>query len=267
MVVCGVACALLFSLFYKEAKNSAIAKLNDEQMIHAQQAARGIEDFFALWTRSLNSLAKMDEIIENDAVGHRYMKLFYEANQEQILAITRLDEHGRIIHNFPQSGSVGSDISAQKHVRELLRDHQPVISDVFKAVEGVEAVALHVPVFKGSEFKGTIGILINFQSIARRYLDVIKVGKTGYAWVVSRDGTQLYSPIPRFTGQSVFETMKDSPSVLVMVNEMLTGRQGTAIYTLGESGDRHDRHIREYAVYLPVHVGTTFWSIAVASAE
>ena len=109
---------------------------------------------------------------------------------------------------------MGTDISDQKHVRELLRDHKPVISDVFRAVEGFDAVALHVPIFRGSVFKGSIGILINFESLAKRYLDVIKIGETGYAWVVSRDGTQLYSPIPGFTGKSVFETIKDSPSLI-----------------------------------------------------
>ena len=113
-------------------------------------------------------------------------------------------------------------------MRELLRDHKPVISDVFRAVEGFDAVALHVPVFRGSVFKGSIGILINFESLAKRYLDVIKIGETGYAWVVSRDGTQLYSPIPGFTGKSVFETMKDSPSLMVMVNDMLKGHEGAA---------------------------------------
>jgi len=94
----------------------------------------------------------MDEIIDTDAVGKRYMKLFYEANQEQIRSITRLDERGSILHNFPSCSPVGTDISDQKHVRELLRDNKPVISDVFKAVEGFDAVALHVPVFRGSVF-------------------------------------------------------------------------------------------------------------------
>jgi len=261
------ACAFLFNSFYKEAKNTAISKLNEEQMIHARQAALGIEDFFATWTRDLNSLSKMDEIIDIDAVGKHYMKLFYEANQEQISSITRVDESGVIIHNFPQSSLLGIDISNQKHVRELLRDHIPVISDVFKAVEGFDAVALHVPVFKGSVFKGSIGILINFESIAKRYLDVIKIGKTGYAWVVSRDGVQLYSPTPGFTGKSVFETMKDSPPRMIMVNDMLKGHEGTAIYTFDGTGVRNVGQIREYAVYMPVHVGSTFWSIAVASAE
>ena len=204
------ACAFLFTIFYRETENTAIAKLHEEQLIHARQAARGIEDFFATWTRSLISLSKMDEIIDNDAVGKRYMELLYEANQEQIMSITRVDERGVITYDFPQSSSVGSDISEQKHVRELQRDHKPVISDVFKAVEGFDAVALHVPVFKGSEFKGSIGILINFENLANRYLDVIKIGETGYAWVVSRDGTILYTPVTGLAGKSVFEIIRDS---------------------------------------------------------
>jgi PAS domain S-box-containing protein len=261
------ACAFLFNIFYKEAKNTAITKLNDEQRIHAKQAARGIEEFFATWTRSLDSLSKMDEIGDTDAVGKRYMKLFYEANQEQIRSITRLDERGVILHNFPISSSVGADISDQKHVRELLRGHKPVISDVFRAVEGFRAVALHVPIIRGSVFKGSIGILIDFESLAKRYLDVIKIGETGNAWVVSRDGTQLYSPITEFTGKSVFETIKDSPSLNVMANEMVQGHEGAAACTLDVVADGNAARVRKYAVYMPIHIGGTFWSIAVASDE
>ncbi|MGO9586414.1 MAG: ATP-binding protein [Limisphaerales bacterium] len=266
-IVFAGACAFLFNVFYEEARNTAIAKLNEEQRIHARQAARGIEDFFATWTRNLSSLSKMDEIIDDAAVGQRYMKLFYEANQEQIMSITRMDERGVILYNFPSSSPVGTDISNQKHVRDLLRDRQPVISDVFKSVEGFDAVALHVPVFRGSEFVGAIGILINFESLAKRYLDVIKIGETGYAWVVSRDGTLLYSPIPGFTGKSAFETSKDFPSLTAMENDMLKGREGAAIYTFNRIGDRNVGQTRKYAVYMPVHIGNTFWSIAVASAE
>jgi PAS domain S-box-containing protein len=261
------ASVFLFYSFYKEAKNSAITKLNEEQKIHARQAARGIEDFFATWSRNLNSLSKMDAIIDNDAVGKRYLKIFYGANQEQIKSITRLDESGKILYNFPSSSSVGNDISDQKHVRELLRDHKPVISDVFKAVEGFDSVALHVPVFSGGVFKGSIGILINFENLTKRYLDVIKIGATGYAWVVSRDGTVLYSPVAGVTGKSVFGNIKDYPSLVVMVNDMLKGHEGAAAYTFDRTGDRDAGQTRKYAVYMPVQIGNTFWSIAVASSE
>jgi PAS domain S-box-containing protein len=140
-------------------------------------------------------------------------------------------------------------------------------SDVFKAIEGYNAVAVYAPVFRGSEFKGAIAILVNFESIAHRHLDVIKIGETGYAWVVSRDGTILFTPISGLTGKSVFEVIKDSPSLGVMVNAMLKGHEGTAIYTFDRIGDQNVGPTRKYAVYMPVPIGNTFWSIAVASAE
>jgi PAS domain S-box-containing protein len=261
------ACTFLFNIFYQEARTTAIAKLHEEQMIHAKQAAQGIEDFFDAWTRNLSALAKTDEIVDNDAVGQHYLKLFFEANESQILSITRVDEKGIITFNFPKSSSVGKDISRQKHIRELLRDHQPVISDVFRAIEGFDTVAVYVPVFQGSEFKGGIAILVNFKTIANRYLDVIKIGNTGYAWVISRDGTILYSPVTGLAGKSVFETTKDSPSLDVMVNDMLKEHEGATIYTFDRIGDRNVGPTRKYAVYMPVHIGNTFWSIAVASAE
>lgn len=266
IIVAGVS-FFLFNFVYTEAENTAITKLNEDQMIHAKQAARGIEDFFARWTQSLDSLSKLDAVVDNDAVGKRYMRLFYEANEGRIKSIIRMDERGTIRYTVPASRAAGTDISDQKHVRELLRERKPVISDVFRAVEGFDSIALHVPVFRGAEFKGSIGLLIDFESLAKRYLDVVKIGGTGYAWVVSRDGALLYSPVPGTTGRSVFEIIKDFPSLNAMVSDMLKGREGTATYTFDRIGSRIVGQTTKYAVYVPVRIGNTFWSIAVASAE
>ena len=115
-------CAYLFIVFYGEAEKTAIRQLNEEQQIHAKQAAHGIEDFFATWTGILSSFSKMDAIIGDDADGKRYMTLFYEAHHEQIRSITRVDERGRILHTVPFSSSIGSDISDQKHMQAILEE-------------------------------------------------------------------------------------------------------------------------------------------------
>ena len=52
-----------------------------------------------------------------------------------------------------------------------------------------------------------------------------------------------------------------------MVNDMLKGHEGAATYTFDRTGDRNVGQTRKYAVYMPVHIGNTFWSIVVASAE
>ena len=267
-IVFTAACIFLFNIFYKEAKNSAIEKLNEEQMIHAKTAVREIEDFFAMWTQRLNSLAMMDEIVDNNAAGKRNMKIFYYGNSRQIMAITRVNEKGIIINSIPQNSTIGTDISKQEYIRDILKNHKPVVSDLFRQAGGVNVIALHVPVFRGAKFKGTIGILINFESsITKRYLDVIKIGQTGYAWVLSRDGTILYSPVPGFTGKSGLPTVLSDPSFIEIADDMLKGNEGTSGYTFDRIGNRNVGSVKKYAVYMPIHIGNTFWSIAVTSAE
>jgi signal transduction histidine kinase len=266
-VAIAAACVFIFEGIYQEAKSAEIAKLNQQQMIYAQQAARGIEEFFATWTRNLNVLSGMNSIVADDREGKAILKLFYDTNQARITEMFRVDEKGVIRDDIPDTSVVGLDISHRKHFIALLRDHTPVISEIFKSMEGVDSVALHVPVLEGTEFKGSVGILVDFKSLAIRYLDAIKIGQTGYAWVINQAGTVLYTPVPGVTGRSIWDVNKDNPSAGPLVSAMLQGREGTAEYTSQRIGDRHVSPTRKYAVFVPVHLGNTVWSICVASSE
>jgi signal transduction histidine kinase len=261
------ACVFIFEGIYEEAKSAAITKLDQQEMIYARQAARGIEEYFATWTGNLKALSEMNTVVVDGPEGKAVLKLFYETNQARIMEITRVDEKGVIRDDFPDSNAVGLDISHRKHIVALIRERKPVISEVFRTIEGIDAVALHVPVLQGAEFKGSVEILVDFQSLAKRYLDVIKVGQTGYAWVISQAGIVLYTPVPGFTGKSIWEANKDNPSSGAVLSAMLQGREGTAEYTSQRIGERHVRPTTKYAVFVPVRLGNTFWSICVASSE
>ena len=267
-VILGI-CIFLFTSFYYQARQEAINHINSEQLLHARMAARGIEDFFNGWTVILSALAESDTIIDMNKSGKEDIKfLFRVANQDRIRAITRMDAAGRIIYTFPfKRDAIGRDISSQRHVREIMRTHQPVISDVFFAVQGYDTVALHVPVFRNKAFKGTIAITVNFQTLAKRFLEDIKIGNTGYAWMISRDGTELYCPVPGHTGKSVFENCKNFPSILAMASDMLKGNQGATTYTFDMIRGDKVEVIKKHAVYMPTKIGSTFWSIVVATSE
>ncbi|HME39584.1 MAG TPA: ATP-binding protein [Steroidobacteraceae bacterium] len=266
-IAIAVACFFIFEGIYQEAKSAAIAKLNQQEMIYARQAARGIEDYFATWTGNLNALSKMNTVVADDREGKAVLKLFYETNQARIMEISRVDEKGVIRDDFPDSNAVGLDISSRKHIIALTQERKPVISEVFRTIDGIDSIALHVPVLQGGEFKGSVEILVDFKNLAKRYLDVIKVGETGYAWVISEAGTILYTPVPGLIGKSILEANNDDPSSGALVTAMLQGREGTAEFIAQRIGARHVRPMREYAVYVPVRLGNTFWSIGVASSE
>jgi len=268
LVVILIFSSFLFASFYKQAKQEAIKNVNNEQLLHARQAARGIEEFFNNWTRTLTALAESGSIINMDKSGKEDIELLFSVNQDRIRAITRVDAAGRIIYTFPfNHDAMGRNISYQDHIREVMLTHKPVVSNVFTAAQGYDTVALHVPVFRNKIYQGTIAITINFQALAKRYLEDIKIGNTGYAWMTSRDGTELYCPVPGHTGKSVFENCKDFPSILVMAEDMLKGHQGLTTYTFDKVRGNEIENVKKHAVYMPVNLGNTFWSIVVASSE
>lgn len=261
-------CGLLFSSFYKQAKEQSIKNLNAEQMLAARQAARGIEDFFANWTRILITLTESDRIRTMDGTGKNILESIQNNNADLIRAVTRVDARGRIIYTAPyDKQAIGRDISSQKHIHEIMEKHRPVVSDVFFAVQGYSTVALHVPVFQGNTYAGTIGLGINFQALAKRYMEGIQIGKTGYAWVISRDGTELFCPVPGHTGKTVFENCKNFPSILAMAEDMMRGREGTTVYYYDKIRNNTVDTVKKHAAYMPISLGNTFWSIVVASSE
>jgi PAS domain-containing protein len=261
-------CSYLFHIIYAEAKEKTIAELNSRQMIHAKQAKGGIEVFFKDIVRFLTRLSASTHIVDLDDRGRNELDVALTIKPEAIKAITRVDANRKISYTTPTDiTAIGRDISSQKHIQEIFKTHKPVVSDVFTAVQGYRAIALHVPVFRGKEFRGTLAVLIDFLSISKRFLQDIRVGETGYAWMTSREGIELYCPVPGHAGKSVFETSKDFPTIIPMANEMVKGRKGVTTYQFDRIRNLQLEQVKKQAVYLPINIVDSFWTIVIESSE
>jgi PAS domain S-box-containing protein len=263
LAVCG---ALLFSA-YADIEAKTIEQVNNEQVVHASQAARGFTSFFTTYNSSLAFLAGDSHIATMDADGRALMRDFFVSHGQEISSITRVDENGIITYTYPVESSTGTDISAQPHVRELINTRGVVISDVFTSVQGFRSVAMHMPVFEDGRFRGSIAILIPFDTLAGDNLGNIRILGSGYAWAISRDGVILYSPYPGFTGRSVVEVFNNSPSVTAMAAEAMQGTRGTAALSVAGDPAWNITGQRYQAIYLPVSLGTTSWSVIVSTPE
>jgi PAS domain S-box-containing protein len=196
------------------------------------------------------------------------MRIFQSNNSSQIHGVTRVDAGGKIVSIYPYDQKyIGVDISSQDHVREIIKTHEPVVSDVFMAVQGFQCIAFHVPVFRGENFEGSIGIVIPFDHISKKFLEDIQIGSDGYAWLLSPKGVELYCPVPEHIGKTVYETSGRFPSVLSMADEMTQGKHGETTYIYDRIRGNTIETTKKQAVYLPVPVINTFWSIVVATPE
>lgn len=264
LTLCG------FSLYssYVEVREKAVVQLNERQMTHARQAARSIQDFFENYLYQLKNLAVSEHIVRLDEQGRELLGLFYLSHWEQITAVSRVDEKGTISYMVPQSGSaVGTDNSWREPIQQVMQTHQPVISDVITLPPAGQTVVCHVPVFERGVYRGTLGISVPFNFITKKYLNEVKIGEFGYAWLINQKGIELYCPVPGHVGTSVFENCRDFPSLLTMVNEMLKGRTGSATYQYNRLWAEVVPLETYHAVYMPIPLANTFWSIVVTTPE
>lgn len=256
-------CVYLFNYFYQVEKQLKINEIVGHQRIHAKQASKSFIQLFDKWNSVLSYLSNDSNIVAFNKTGATELERLTRILKDEIKAITRTDKNGRIIFTTPANpSSLGADISRQKHMVKILATHEPVVSEVFDAVQGYKAVAIHYPVFRNRDFAGTIAFVLDFEEITRSILDDIKIGKSGYAWMISSEGIELYCPIKEHIGKSVFQTGKAYPELLHMVGDMLMGKEGTTFYYFSKTANPAKNELK-IAHYLPIRVKNTFWSLAV----
>jgi PAS domain S-box-containing protein len=268
MALILLASAVLIYMTYQVVKQEMIGNLNARQMVHAKQAANGIEAFFHGHIDMLQKFAKNGHIIDLDAAGKRLMHDFYSFHTGTISIITRIDRQGRIHHAEPFDPTVvGKPIVSLASFQEARRTGQATVSEIFTNLRGFKTIIAHVPVFKDGTFNGTIALQFPFDLIAGRYIEDIRIGRDGYAWVISRDGAELSCPVPGHVGHSVFDNCRDFPDILAMAERMVRGEQGVATYQFDRIRGNTVQKTTKQAVFMPVRLANNFWSIVVATPE
>ncbi len=258
------ACAWLTVSVYSGVRGGTTQQMARLQSTLAGQAARSISDHMEGLQKDLNLLAEDEEVIADGPAGFRALRRYLDASADELQSITRMGADGTILFTWPNTGSAGSNIRSQAHVQRLLATHKPVLSDVFTSVQGYRSIALHVPVFREGAFDGSVGVLVPVQWIARRFLAGIHVGRAGYAWVIGRDGVEIYCPDAGHVGTSAFDRDGESPQETGLARAMAQGDTGSTVLTRDHASRAP---IGLEVVYMPIPLADSFWSIAVAAQE
>lgn len=258
----------LLYLTYNNVKDEMIESQNARQMIHAKQAAKAIESFFNNHIAVLRTMAKNEHIVAIDEYGKRMMRDYYSTYPEEISIITRIDSEGRILYPEPYDPKVIHQIVTKiDDFREVKRTHQIVVSDVFTNMRGFKTIIVHVPVFKRGAFDGSLALLFPFDLIARRYVEDIRIGQGGYAWIISKNGIELSCPVPGHVGNSVFDNCRDFPDIIAMAKKMTQGEQGVTTYQFDQIRGDVISKTTKHAVFMPIRLENNLWSIVVATPE
>ncbi len=258
-------CVYWFSYFYQTEKESKITEIANSQKIHAKQATRSFYALINKWNSMLFYLSNDPNVLSLNDEGTNQLIGLRRVLKDELAGITRADENGRIIFTTPYNEkSVGADISKQKHMVSILANHKPVISDVFTAVQGFQAIVIHYPIMSNGKYKGSIAFLLNFERIAADILNDLSDGKLTRTWLISAEGIELHCFNKEHIGKSVFD-FKDSPLNQIELSRlMMTGKEGKGTFVFQ---DEENRELNALVYFLPIKVNDTFWSLAIATSK
>ncbi len=260
---------VLFYLIYDDIKKREINEFNKEQLILAETASKGISSFFKDYKANLIFLSQTNDIIDFNDKSRDILISFYQNHKDFIKAVTRVDSTGVILYSYPEDkSSVGKNISYQKHVSDVISLRKPIVSDVFFSVQGYYSIAMHVPVFKGNKFVGSLAILTSIDQLGRQYLENIKLRGTGNAWLLSENGTEIYCPIKDHEGKSYLYNTKFNKASEIFLNKIKTHNYGTT-KSVHQGVVKKGKLIfpDRYIVFYRSVLANTYWTIVISFQE
>lgn len=144
-----------------------------EQRGVAKSVASNLTGLMSELVRAVGRLTDLRSVRRTDIKGmNEDFRMAYARWGNIATHFSRIDANGRLVYTYPEMSSVvGADLSEQPHVRRFLGRPDTLISDIFTAVQGHQAVAIYVPVVdEQGRFSGAIAMLIGMNAFSQRAL-------------------------------------------------------------------------------------------------
>ena len=288
-VIWGITCLIIGVLVavgflgYKSAEKAMAAQFNAQQLMLANQAARGIEDFLSDIRETATLLTRTPEVQNHPGrMEERTLRTLYESFGNKVNFLFVADQRGIVTAFYPSGESkriMGSDFSSQPCYQKARSTGKPVICSAEplpgeRTSSGAQRLTLTLiaaPIIHGSEFIGVLGCGLEFGKMNERYINPIRSGATGGSWMINHEGKFIAHYDPDFLGKDAFLARKErNPDFSferinrIVKEEMLQGKAGMDEY-LSDWHRGEEGRIKKLIAYATVKIDDQIWSIAVVA--
>ena len=259
-------------------KESVAEQFNEEQLVIAHSIASLIERDLGFLKKEISLLRKEISAgnLHREAQDKAIQSSFSRVLENGVWKIEIIDLHNSVTHNYTPyrhwsvKGLPGSESVESYPIKDLSSDTVWVSQPQTKQ-SGI-SVAL------GVALPGDPPRLLLFNTYVSwflaPFLTNIRSGKTGYAWLIDKNGVFLFHPESDFVGKSAFEARKaKDPSIsyakinFIQKEKMLKGREGTGSYYAGWHRGITGK-IKKLIAYCSINVSDNppqKWSVAVVA--
>lgn len=127
----------------------------------------------------------------------------------------------------------GTDISNQEQAKQMLTHHKPVLSGVFRSIEGDDAVDAEYPIFNAEgRFIGSVSIMFKPERFLREIIQPLIKGTPLSISVIDLTGRTLYESDPEQIGLNIFtsEVFQPYTEFAELARKIVATAQGDGVY-------------------------------------
>ncbi len=177
-----------------------------------------------------------------------------------------VDRNGKMVLVEPGAYAEfeGSDISAQEQMVRLRESGKPVMSNVFKSVEGFDAAGLEYPIFSPQgKFEGSVSLLFRPESLFSHVLAPVLRGMPVEAFAMQTDGRILYDEDKKEVGRMLFTdpAYKPFPQLLALGSVISREKKGAGSYDYRRKGS--EKVVKKDVHWTTVGLYGTQWRLVV----
>lgn len=140
-------------------------------------------------------------------------------------------EEGNVVASSDNGGSVGLSLRDREYFQSAMLGNVTVSEVIVSRITGSTAFTVAVPlVTNNGGVRGALVAVLNFNEVIGRHVQGVRVGDTGYAWMVDQDGLVVSHP----NEDHILTTNlaeNDNPQLSSMVRRMGEGEAGRDFYT------------------------------------
>jgi hypothetical protein len=198
--------------------------------------------------------------------GEKAREILQSLNDSGFSEAVTISPQGKILAAEPSqySASEGADISSQNGWTLLLKSKNPVLSQMYRLVEGYDAISLIYPVRSlVGEFTGVVSAGIRPSKFLRAIIAPILDGTPFSAWVMQKDGLILYDADPSQVGLMLFSDplYQPYPSLLDIGRKMIAERSGRGSYHF--LNKEHNQNVTKDVYWTTVGLHGNEWRLAI----
>lgn len=205
LVIFIVSLIITLNIFFQNTYQSEIAEqFNRQQLLIAKSIAKNIESEMFHMESEMLSLAAL---ISEKGVGNIRINEFvnyahYDIREEMDARVKVIDKDGILRYSSLGEPLAKEDLPFLKRAGDI----EPGSVLTIDMLASDRKVVMLTPIVTGG---GRVGVLIaelNIESINKRFLDPVRVGIRGHAWMMAGDGTLLYHPTqPGMIGKNLYK--------------------------------------------------------------